>query len=54
MSPHLQNLLYERYPKIFAEHTQPESQMSNGIACGDGWFDLLDIKWTHLSRQECI
>jgi len=42
MNPQLTNLLCERYPKIFKEHTRPESQMSDGFACGDGWFDLID------------
>jgi hypothetical protein len=42
MNPQLTALLYERYPRIFQEHAQPESQMSKGIATGDGWFVLLD------------
>jgi len=42
MSPELTNTLYERYPKIFAEHTRPESRMADGFVCGDGWFDLID------------
>ncbi|HDR8993915.1 hypothetical protein [Burkholderia vietnamiensis] len=35
MRPDLQQQLYERYPAIF-EH-EP------GFACGDGWFDLIDV-----------
>ena len=42
MNSELTNLLYARYPKIFNERTGLDSQMSNGIACDDGWFDLVD------------
>ena len=42
MHSELTNLLYARYPKIFQEHTRPESQMSKGIATGDGWLNLID------------
>lgn len=42
MNPQLNNLLYERYPKIFPPHPLPESQMHEGFTCGDGWFELID------------
>jgi len=42
MNPQLSNLLFERYPSIFRLHTSPDSRMSEGLACGDGWFDLID------------
>ena len=35
MKPELKTTLYQRYPLIFTE--RPD------IACGDGWFDLLDV-----------
>ena len=35
MKPELKTTLYQRYPLIFAD--RPD------IACGDGWFDLLDV-----------
>jgi hypothetical protein len=44
MRPELQDSLFQRYPLIFAEPNLPMKQtcMRWGIACGDGWFDLLD------------
>lgn len=27
---------------IFKEHIRPESRMSDGFACGDGWFEIID------------
>ena len=34
------NLLFERYPKMFARKDHPGSW--GGIYCGDGWFTLID------------
>lgn len=36
--------LYDKYPKIFAQHTLPmtETCMCWNFECGDGWKDLLD------------
>lgn len=44
MKDELQQQLYDRYPKIFAQRTLPitESCMAWGIEAGDGWFMLLD------------
>jgi hypothetical protein len=44
MSPNLDRLLCERYPKIFAErHGDPaETAMCWGFAHGDSWFVLID------------
>lgn len=42
MSPYLDHLLCERYPKIFADRRNPDSCMFRGFACGDGWFNLID------------
>ena len=45
MSPELENKLYEKYPKIFADHNKSpqETCMCWGIAVGDGWYDLIDV-----------
>lgn len=44
MKTELDALLCERYPLIFADRNRSiqESCMGRGIACGDGWFDLID------------
>lgn len=43
MSPELDALLCRRHPLIFAERNRPDSCMSYGFACGDGWFDIIDV-----------
>ena len=50
MSPHLAEILYERYPLIFAERHLPAEQscMPRGIETGDGWFELIDALCTRL------
>ena len=50
MSPHLAEILYERYPLIFAERHLPADQscMPRGIEAGDGWFELIDALCTQL------
>ena len=42
MRKELDDLLCERYPKIFAERHEPDTLLSWGFAFGDGWFDLVD------------
>lgn len=44
MKEHLQNKLYERYPKIFRQKDLPANQtcMCWGIECGDGWYDIIN------------
>lgn len=42
MSPNLDTLLCERYPKLFADRHNPDSCMSRGFECGGGWFNLID------------
>ena len=41
----LEVLLYQRYPALFADRTLPSEQtcMCRGVACGDGWCDLIDL-----------
>ena len=36
--------LYQKYPKIFVEKDLPMTQscMAFGVACGDGWYTILD------------
>lgn len=45
MKKELDDLLCQKYPKIFAERnlTADKSCMHWGFSCGDGWFDLLDV-----------
>ena len=43
MNPEHQATLNKRYPLIFAS--------SPSIACGDGWFDLLDVLCASLQSQ---
>lgn len=44
MKEELQNKLYEKYPKIFRQKdlSPQETCMCWGIACGDGWYNLID------------
>lgn len=44
MKQELDDLLCEKYPRIFAQrHGSPhETCMYWGFSCGDGWFDLID------------
>jgi hypothetical protein len=44
MSPDKDKALCEKYPKIFANRggDMRETCMSWGLACGDGWYGLLD------------
>jgi len=44
MRPELQNKLYEKYPKIFAQKDWPMTQtaMCWHFECSDGWYDLID------------
>ena len=44
MKQELQNKLYEKYPKIFAQKDLPMSQtsMCYGIECGSGWYNIID------------
>jgi hypothetical protein len=44
MSPELEQKLFEKYPKIFAQRKLPMTQtaMCWGIETGDGWYTILD------------
>jgi hypothetical protein len=45
MSPELDKILCEKYPKIFVDRNAGpmESLMGFGFETHDGWFDLLDV-----------
>ena len=45
MTPELDNLLCEKYPKIFRDRNAPMNQtcMCWGFDCGDGWFNIIDM-----------
>lgn len=44
MKKELQDEIYKKYPKIFAQKDKPmtETCMCWGLACGDGWYWLID------------
>jgi len=44
MNEKLEKALYEKYPELFRQASLPESQscMFWGIACGDGWYEIMD------------
>lgn len=50
MKTELQNKLFEKYPKIFAQKDlgPKETLMCFGISCGDGWYWLIDNLCSHL------
>lgn len=53
MSPELGNLLYERYPLIFAERSLSKTgtSMCWGVDCGDGWYTLIDTLCASLQHE---
>ena len=53
MKQELQQKLTEKYPKIFADcdKTPQESNMAWGMACGDGWYRLIDNLCENLQFQ---
>ena len=44
MRSDLENIIYSKYPKLFLEKdlSPQETCMCWGLACGEGWFDLID------------
>lgn len=42
MSPELQDQLAAKYPKIFADPSDPSLPASCSLNCGDGWFRLIE------------
>lgn len=53
MTPELHAMLFQKYPKIFAQRSLPMTRtaMCWGICCGDGWFNLIDVLCEELQRQ---
>lgn len=45
MKQELEDILYEKYPALFAQKDLPdtESCMSLDIECGDGWYTIIDV-----------
>ena len=53
MSPELDALLCQRYPKIFADRRASiqTSCMAWGFSCGDGWFEIVDAICARLQHM---
>jgi hypothetical protein len=53
MNPILDKQLCEKYPKIFVERNMSpqESCMHWGLACGDGWFSIIDTLCCEIQRH---
>lgn len=53
MSPELDKVLCEKYPKIFANrYGDPRSTlMCFGFECGDGWYDIIDTLCHHIQKH---
>ena len=45
MRQELQQKLFDKYPKIFADRTKPKTEtcMCWGLEVSDGWYDLIDV-----------
>lgn len=54
MQAELQDILYRRYPAVFADRDLPPtaSLMCFGAECGDGWWPLLDALCAVLTERE--
>jgi hypothetical protein len=53
MKKELQNKLFEKYPKIFKQREldRTVTAMCYGIACGDGWYALIDTMCGNIKNQ---
>jgi len=53
MKKELQNKLFESYPKIFRQRglDRTVTAMCYGIACGDGWYSLIDTMCGNIKNQ---
>jgi len=45
MKAELEKQLFDKYPKIFGDHTgsPQETCMCWGLEVGDGWYDIIDV-----------
>ena len=53
MRPDLDDLLCQRYPRIFGDRhgDKTETSMCWGFCCGDGWFEIIDELCAEISTQ---
>lgn len=51
MNPALDRALCDRYPKLFALRRDATSCMSEGFACREGWYHLLDGLCSQLQHE---
>ena len=53
MKAELQNKLFEKYPKILGQKDLDKTQtaMCWGIACGDGWYNIIDTLCWHIQQE---
>ena len=54
MNTELQNKLFKKYPKLFRQRelSMQETCMCWGIACGDGWYWLIDNLCNYISLMD--
>ena len=54
MKSELQNILYEKYPQLFAnkDKNPMQSCMSFGIDCNDGWYDIISSVCWMIKQHE--
>ena len=52
MTEEKQNILYEKFPKIFRQKdlSMQQTAMCWGISCGDGWFNILYTLCSHIQH----
>ena len=41
MTPQKERLLFETFPRLYANRSKRFSPMEHGVCCGDGWYELL-------------
>jgi hypothetical protein len=52
MKEYLENQLYARYPKLFVQKDNRNSSLFySGIACGDGWYNIIDSMCEAIQRH---
>ena len=52
MTEEKQKMLYQKFPKIFAQKdlSMKETAMCWGISCGDGWYNILYTLCSHIQH----
>src|SRR5579871_3328832 len=51
MRRELEERLFSTFPRLYAERDPETSRMSDGFACGDGWFELV---WDLSAKLEAL